>query len=430
MKELLRAVFAATMAQLDPGAAMAPGLGRLRQRAAAGGRFLVLAYGKAARAMANAVLIQLPGARCRGLVVPPEPDDAPLPPFEVIAGGHPVPSAGSLRAGRRALELAKSVGRDETVLFLASGGGSALLECAIDDAVTLTELQSLHRALVGSGASILNINLVRKHLSAVKGGRLALAAAAASEHVTLAINDVSTPGAEWVASAPSLPGEPELARCLHTLDARGLWPAVPERLRERLRAGQLPSVSKADYHTPHTAIDVANNDMARRCLTRALRHAGVHVVRDVEPAIAPFADDCSWQAAAQVMVAQLERLRRRWPGRRTAVIAGGELSVPLPSNPGTGGRNLQFALGLARWIRGRPITALSCGTDGIDGNSPAAGAVVCGTTMARARAGGLDVHDALRRFDAFPLLHALGDAVITGPTGTNVRDLRVLVHAD
>ncbi|MBL8735336.1 MAG: hypothetical protein JNL12_02800 [Planctomycetes bacterium] len=113
-----------------------------------------------------------------------------------------------------------------------------------------------------------------------------------------------------------------------------------------------------------------------------------------------------------------------------ALVAGGELSVPLPPDPGTGGRNQQFALACARRIRGQPITVLSCGTDGIDGNSPAAGAIVDGTTMVRARRTFLDVHAAMRRCDAFPLLHALGDTVLTGPTGTNVRDLRVLLAHD
>ncbi|HEX5050731.1 MAG TPA: DUF4147 domain-containing protein, partial [Planctomycetota bacterium] len=154
MKQLLRRVFAATLAELDVAAVMAPAIDDLRPIAAAGGKLLVLAFGKAARTMAQALVAFLPGARLRGLVVPPEPDAAPLPPFEVIAGGHPLPSAGSLAAGRRALELARSAAADETVVFLASGGGSAMLEQPIDDSVTLADLQGLHRALVGSGADI------------------------------------------------------------------------------------------------------------------------------------------------------------------------------------------------------------------------------------------------------------------------------------
>jgi hydroxypyruvate reductase len=139
-------------------------------------------------------------------------------------------------------------------------------------------------------------------------------------------------------------------------------------------------------------------------------------------------DHWPYERAANHLLRRLEHLHRRLPGRRVAIVSGGELSVPLPPDPGTGGRNQQFALACARRIRGRPITVLSAGTDGVDGNSPAAGALADGTTMARARALGLDVHEALRRCDAFPLLAALGDTIVTGPTGTNVRDLRVLVH--
>jgi glycerate-2-kinase len=145
VKELLRRLFAATLRELDAERAMVPHLTRYRERAARGERFLVLAYGKAARAMANAVVEQLPGARLRGLAVVPEGHDAPLPPFDVLAGGHPLPTEGSLRAGKRALELARSVTPDETVLFLASGGGSAMLESPIADGVTLDELRTLHR---------------------------------------------------------------------------------------------------------------------------------------------------------------------------------------------------------------------------------------------------------------------------------------------
>ncbi len=429
MKELLRRLFAATIRELDAAKALAPVLARYRERASSGGRFLVLAYGKAARAMANAVVAQLNGAQLRGLVVTPEPDGAPLPPFEVIAGGHPLPTEGSLRAGKRALELARSATPEETVLFLASGGGSAMLEWPIDDAVTLAEMQALHRALVGSGAGIVWINLVRRHLSAVKGGRLAFAAAAAHEHVTLAINDVPAAGATDVASGPSIPVAARFEACRWLLDHDALWPAVPERLREPLRAGSLPAVSPDDYRTASFATDVGNNHEARRLLARAARAAGLAIVHDVNAHASPYSEEPPWQSASQWFVAHLDRLRRRWPGRAVAVISGGEVSVPLPPNPGTGGRNQQFVLACARLIRGRPITVLSCGTDGIDGNSPAAGAVADGTTMARARARGLDVHRALARCDAFPLLHALGDTVITGPTGTNVRDVRILVHA-
>jgi hydroxypyruvate reductase len=172
---------------------------------------------------------------------------------------------------------------------------------------------------------------------------------------------------------------------------------------------------------------VLDNRIACSALRDAARRAGFGAVEYVDVDELEQ-DDLGWQRAGELLLHRLERMHRRWPGRSVAVISGGELSVPLPANPGMGGRNQQFALACARRIRGRPITVLSCGTDGVDGNSPAAGALVDGNTMARARRLGFDVHDHLRRCDAFPLLHALGDTVVTGPTGTNVRDLRLLVH--
>jgi glycerate 2-kinase len=193
---------------------------------------------------------------------------------------------------------------------------------------------------------------------------------------------------------------------------------VPTALRDLLRAAPAPAPAVASAGS----ILVSWNEGALADARAALEACGIHAVVDAST------DDWPYERAADHLLRRLDRLRRRWPGRSVAVIAGGELSVPLPSNPGIGGRNQQFALACARRIRGRPITVLSCGTDGIDGNSAAAGAVVDGHTMARARARGLDVHAALRRCDAHPLLAALGATVVTGPSGTNVRDLRLLVH--
>lgn len=425
MKELLRRLFAEVIRDLDVGAAMAPAIDDLHHETNADQGLLVFAFGKAARVMAQALVDGLPGTPMRGLVVLPAPDDAPLPPFEVIAAGHPVPDANSLRAGARALELARSVRDDEVAVFLASGGGSALLEAPIDPDATLAEVQTLHRALVGSGADIVAINTVRKHLSALKGGRLGLAAAGAAWQQTIEVRDVPFRVGAAVASGPSLPDPSTLAECRAVLDRYDLWQAVPERLHTRVRRGdrlaardQAPPDPKRCIHTT-----VSSELHARAAMRERLRHAGVFAVEH------DAVDDLRCECAAGRLLHRLDRLRRRHPGRHVAVVASGELSVPLPPDPGTGGRNQQFVLACARRIRGRPITVLSCGTDGIDGNSPAAGALADGTTMARARALGLDLHDALRRCDAFPLLRALGDTVVTGPTGTNVRDLRVLVHA-
>lgn len=424
MKRLLRAAFTATLRDLDVRRCMAVPVEAHLSARAERHPLLVIAVGKAARSMAQALVDLLPGARLRGLVVPPEPDAAPLAPFEVIAGGHPLPTAGSVAAATRALELARSATPDEVVVFLVSGGGSAMFELPADSAVTLDELRTLYRALVGCGADITQINTVRRHLSAVKGGRLALAAAGAAGLVTMAISDVPGDAIAALASGPTAPDNSTVDHCRAVLDRSALWPAVPPALRARLERGDLPPplrqrdalLQRAEFWR------LLDERSARALLRRRLVASGCLVFEDTRT------DDLHYRAAAAILLRRLDHLRRRHPGRRVALVSSGELSVPLPQVPGTGGRNQQFALHCARSIAGRPIAVLSCGTDGIDGNSPAAGAVVDGTTRARARRAGLDLGDGLQRCDAFPLLDALGDTVITGPSGTNVRDLRVLLY--
>ncbi|HEX6810246.1 MAG TPA: DUF4147 domain-containing protein [Planctomycetota bacterium] len=426
MKQLLRRLFQRTLVDLDPRGQMAKVADEWRSRAARGGRFLVLAFGKAARAMAAALVDAWPGANLRGLVVPPEPDDAPLPPFEVIPGGHPLPTEGSMRAAARALELARGATRDDVVLFLASGGGSAMLELPADPHVSLEQLRAFYRALVGSGAGIVEINTVRRHVSAVKGGRLAIAAASASVQQTVEISDVPDVRGAAVASGPSTCDPTTLADCRAVLDRFQLWPIVPATLRTRIEKGDLPPPLHCGTSPPMSRLvftRVGSNEHARAALRAHAEASGLFVVVDQR------VDDWPYERAAAHLLRHLEALHRRHPGRAVAILCGGELSVPLPANPGQGGRNQQFALACARRIPGRPIAVLSAGTDGIDGNSSAAGAVADGATVARAKQRGFSVTDHLLRCDAFPLLHALGDLVITGPTGTNVRDLRLLVHA-
>jgi glycerate 2-kinase len=425
VKELLRRLFAETLLDLDPKGQMAKVVDEWRERAERGAPFLVLAFGKAARAMAQALVDGWPGANLRGLVVPPEPDDAPLPPFEVIPGGHPLPSPGSMHAATRALELARGATRDDVVLFLASGGGSAMLELPADPTVTIEQLRTFYQALVGSGAGIVEINTVRRHVSAVKGGRLALAAARAAVQVTVEISDVPDLRGASVASGPSTLDPTTLADCRAVLDRFELWPIVPAALRTRIQSGELPPPLRADGPAMSRLVfrRIGSNDHARAAMRRHAAAAGLSVFEDQS------VDDHPYELAATRLLEQLDQLHYRDPGRAVAVLTGGELSVPLARAPGVGGRNQQFALACALKIRHCPITVLSAGTDGVDGNSTAAGAIVDGTTVLRAKALGFSVPDALARFDAFPLLHALGDTVITGPTGTNVRDLRLLVHA-
>jgi hydroxypyruvate reductase len=340
----------------------------------------------------------------------------------VIPGGHPLPTEGSFRAATRALELCRGARPNDHVAFLVSGGGSAMLELPLDPTIGVATWRAFYRALVGSGAPIDRVNRIRNRLSAVKGGRLALAAAHAASQTTVVVKDV--PGRiEDVASGPSGYFGDDPDRLLEDLREVGCLDALPASWRRRVERNEvaplpdLPGLSRCAW------ITVLSEDELARAASTCLGERGVrvHWVDDV--------DDVSCAHAADRMLQRLVALHHAHPGQTVAVCTTGELSVPLPPHAGTGGRNQQFALYCATRIEGQPITVLSCGTDGIDGNSPAAGALADGSTMVRARALNLDVHDALRHCDAFPLLHALGDTVITGPTGTNVRDLRVLVHA-
>jgi len=257
-------------------------------------------------------------------------------------------------------------------------------------------------------------------LSAVKGGRLGAAARRARAVVTLCVSDV--PGRpETIASGPT-------ARCAalggslrRDLDELRLWDALPEVLAARARADDLPPLPDA-RDVPGELVTVVDESWCREVAARELASAGVQVDATLD------VDDLPYERAAARALAQLDALAARHPGRAVALVTTGELSVPLPSEVGVGGRNLQFAAECATRVGGAPVTVLSCGTDGIDGNSPAAGAVVDGDTVARAVAAGLDLRDHLARRDAYPALRRLGCAVAPGPTGVNVRDLRVLLR--
>lgn len=388
------------------------------------GRVVLIAFGKAARPMASRALQTLTAARAEvvGLLVPANGDDAPLPPLEVLAGGHPLPTAGSFAAGRRALQLAAAAGPDDHVVFLVSGGGSALLESPLDPTATVDQWQRLQRALIGCGASIERVNAVRMRLSAVKGGRLAAAASGACAVRTLFVSDVPG-GVETIASGPTARCGEHRDTLRRDLDELALWDALPPGLAAQVRDRTLPLLPTA-AEIPGTYATIADEGHCRRHAAAALRAAGVIVDDELD------VDDQPYELAAERAVDRLEQLRARSPGRAVAVVTTGELSVPLPARVGVGGRNLQFALRCAALVRGRPVTAISCGTDGIDGSAPAAGAVVDGDTARRAEDAGFDVEDHLRRCDAYPLLARLGCTVEPGPTGVNVRDLRILIAAE
>jgi glycerate 2-kinase len=387
-------------------------------------RARVVAIGKAAHAMLDGLRACLPrDFSFAGIASAPVGPANPHPGIQYFVGGHPIPNEDSWNAAKAILEMLATCDSQTLVFFLLSGGGSALVELPLDPLLSLADMQQIHRALIGCGAPIEGINTVRKHISAVKGGRLAAAANRATK-TTLAVSDVP-PGKEWaLASGPTLPDPTTWSDMEEILDEYTLRDKFPqafhrwvarEAIPETPKAGD-PAFANAHFSTLlgldnlfHPAHGIAEGAGCISCCDNAT-------------------DDWLVERAAEYLLAQLEELHINNPKRRVAVIADGEVSSPIRGK-GIGGRNAAFVLSCVEKIAGRNIAVLSAGTDGIDGNSPAAGAVADGKTLARARAAGLDPRDAFQRSDAYTFFARLDDAVITGPTGNNLRDLRVLIAA-
>ena len=293
------------------------------------------------------------------------------------------------------------------------------MEKPIDDEISLDDLIATYRALVLSGATIAEINTIRKHLSAVKGGRLAQAASDAQQ-VSLLVSDVPDNSLDALASGPTMPDSTTVEDCYRLAEKYDLLKQFPPASRELFERHALEETPKSDDPAFHRARwwPVLTNQSAIEEASVAAERAGfiVHVDNSC--------DDWDYEKAANYLLEKVRELRKQFSP--VCLISGGEVTVKV-TNGAVGGRNQQFALGCAEKIAGENLTVLSAGTDGIDGNSSAAGAVADGTTLERARSLGLDARDALVRFDAFPFFKALGDTVETGPTGNNLRDLRILL---
>lgn len=429
MKPWLREAFEATLREIAPGPRVAQAVRQQRSKLQRCERAIVIAIGKAARPMATAALAELaaiaPQLSVRGLCCPPDPDRAPLPPLEVVPGGHPLPTQGSLDAAQRALDLCNRADDRTFVLFLVSGGASSQCEFPALSGATVAQWRAFYAALVGSGAGIEDINVVRTFASATKGGQLMAAAHRAFAQCTLGISDVPYDAIATLGSGPTVPracNAQDLERALrHDGLRRAVHASLPDGFLQQQAertAPLMPNMSNA------TAQTLMSNATAIEIARRHLEARSVRVVLDNSQ------DEANCEDAAARLLASLDREASARPGP-VAILAGGEVRVALPERTGVGGRNQHFLLSVARRIEGQNIAALSCGTDGIDGNSSAAGGVVDGDTVRRARQCGLDIAAALATFDSSSLLSALGDAIVTGPTGVNVRDLRLLIrHAE
>jgi glycerate 2-kinase len=384
-------------------------------------RVFVVSIGKAAHTMAAALEVQV-GSSLEGIVASSIEPATQIRGFRYFRGGHPTPTAESIRAASAILKSLTALDSTELVIFMISGGGSSIVEKPVDDEILLSDLAATYRTLVHSGAPIAEINAIRKHLSAVKGGRLAQAAYPAQQ-VSILVSDVPDDSPDALASGPTMPDSASVHDCERIAAKYNLVDHFPSSVADLFRQHVLDETPKSDDPAFARARwwTVLSNKVAVDEGAAAATRAGFAVEIDNS------CDDWPYDKAAAYLLNRLRELRSKVS--RVCLISGGEVTVTV-RNGGVGGRNQQFALACAEPISGDDITVLSAGTDGIDGNSPAAGAVVDGSTLTRAsdRAGGPEaVRHALSTFNTYPLFDALGDAVITGPTGNNLRDLRVLL---
>lgn len=414
-RQLLLGSFHAAVAAADPLHIVPPHLPEPPR-----GRTLVVGGGKAAASMAVAVEAHWPAdAPLAGLVVTRYQHSLPTQRVEVVEASHPLPDGRGEAAALRMLEMARQLGPDDLLLALISGGGSSLLAAPVAG-VTLKELRQVTKALLHAGATIHDINTVRKHLTRLSGGQLAHAAQGA-QGLALIISDVVGDDPSAIASGPCAPDPSTCADALGQLQRLRI--ALPAGVRRHLEAcatGRLPDTPKPG--DPGFALMenrvIANGSGSLQAAARYFERQGIRALL--------LSDRVSGDAqiAARQHAALVQALASRQP---LALISGGETTVTLRPPHGRGGRNGEYLLALLLALRGAPVWAIACDTDGIDGSEDNAGAMIGPDSLARARALGLNPASVLAAHDSHGFFSSLGDLVITGPTRTNVNDYRVLL---
>ena len=431
MKAVARRIFQETLAAIDIPSAIARKLERDESRIRTGAgeidlreyrEIVVIAFGKASIAMAEGFQAAL-GADfpVDGILVSPAAATGAVKGWKNFVGGHPLPTAESFAAGHAILERLTRCDEQSLVVFLISGGGSSMVEAPLDVRIGLDDFRALHSVLVTCGGPIEEINVVRKHLSATKGGRLA-AAAPRSRKLTLALSDVPTGEESALASGPTLPDPSTIADAERMVNEYGLLSKLPAALREiflQRRLIETPKENDPAFARATFEVLLGERDLVHRA-HHCCEAEGILCMADEQT------DGWPLEKAADELLAQLEALQRDCPGKRVAVLSGGELSSPVTGD-GIGGRNSAFVLACVPKVAGKKIVVMSVGTDGIDGNSPAAGAVADGETLGRAEQAGMNWEEYLKRSDAHHFFEKLGDEIVTGPTGNNLRDLRILI---
>ena len=415
-RQALRAIFDSAVAAADPRVVLAAHLPPKPTQ----GRVVVVGGGKSAAVMAAALEDAWPDVPLTGVVVTRYGHAVPTKRIEVIEASHPVPDANSERGAHRLLAAVQSLTKDDLVVALMSGGASALL-AAPAPGLTLADKQAINRGLLACGANITEMNAVRKHLSALKGGRLA-AAAAPARVVTLAISDVPGDDPAVIGSGPTVPDRTTFADARALIARYGITPspAVAARLAqdedETPKPGSLPHTEFRMIATPLMALKAA---------------AQTAIGLGLMPMILGDALEGEAKEMGTVMAGIARSIRDHGhPFRAPAVLlSGGETTVTLGSGAhGKGGRNTEFLAGLAVALDGAPrIWAMAGDTDGVDGMDEIAGAILAPDTLARLRAKGLDARAMLARHDSHTFFESVGDTIVTGPTLTNVNDIRAVL---
>ena len=411
---LLRALFEAALGAADPKLAVPHHLPPPPK-----GRTLVIGAGKAAATMAQAVETSW-NAPIEGLVVTGYGHAVPCRTIEVVEAAHPVPDEAGRAAAERILNMVQGLSSDDLVICLISGGGSALLALPAPG-LTLADKREVNRALLRSGADITQMNCVRKHLSAIKGGRLA-ATAAPARVVTLIISDVPGDDLASIASGPTVPDPTSFADARAILARYGIQPPAPMRGHLEAAAEETPKPGDARLARAETRLIARPQDSLEAAATRA-RAAGI------APVILGDAIEGEAREVARVMAAIARQVARH--GQPVAapcvLLSGGETTVTV-TGQGRGGRNTEFLLGLAIALDRAPgIFALACDTDGVDGSEDNAGAILGPDSLARAEAAGYDARLLLADNDGYGFFAALDDLIVTGPTLTNVNDFRAIL---
>jgi hydroxypyruvate reductase len=409
-RDFARAIFDHALSSVDPRVAVKQAITHLDL---APHSIYSVAIGKAATGMALGLEDALDDKLTAGVIVSTSRYDSLR--WQNFVGGHPVPNEESLAAARAAFALLDRANAEQaTIIFLISGGGSAMIEWPVSDEISLADLRKANEALVTCGARIGEVNSVRRAFSAVKGGALARRAPRA-QMFTLIVSDTNRGDEASVASGPTLPTPGDAPNAIEVVEQYGLESVLPGSIVKAVRRATNTTSAISGAHQV-----LLGNWTAIEAARKKALELGFHCVTPQHICEQPIEEGCDLL---------LSTLATQPVEKRVAVISGGEFSCPVRGN-GLGGRNLETVLRCAMRLdkASQHTVVVSAGTDGIDGNSPAAGAIADETTIGRARNLGLDPADFLARSDSYTFFAQLNDLLITGPTDTNVRDLRILLH--